>query len=182
VLDAARDLLAGEGAPGFSMDAVARRARVTRQTIHNQFGTRAELIEALFDSMAMRGGIAGLAVAMQQSDPLVMLQKFVEVFGRFWTSDRAAIRRIHALAELDPELGKIDRARNERRRMAASRVVDAIARRFGKPTGADRVQAVDLLFSITSFEFFDRFAGNRKPEEVCPWVVRFIAGAFGISE
>src|SRR6266567_1608507 len=76
VLDAARDLLAKEGAVEFSMDTVARQAGVTRQTIHNQFGTRSELIEALFDRMAMRGGIAEMATAMQQSDPVVMLRKF----------------------------------------------------------------------------------------------------------
>src|SRR3981189_1229177 len=77
VLEAARDLLAKEGMADFSMDAVARQAGVTRETIHNQFGTRSELLEALFDRMAMRGGIAGVAVAMQESDPIVMLRKFV---------------------------------------------------------------------------------------------------------
>ena len=181
VLQAARDLLAKEGTAEFSMDAVARQAGVSRQTIHNQFGTRSELLEALFDRMAARGGIAEMAIAMQQTDPMVMLRKFVEVFTRFWNSDRVAIRRIHALAALDAELGKIEGARNERRRMAANRVVDAIHKRFGKPLPADRGSAVDLLFTITSFEFFDRFAGNRRVEEVCSVIVQFVAGALGIG-
>lgn len=181
VLDAARDLLAKEGPAEFSMDAVARQAGVTRQTIHNQFGTRADLLEALFDRMATRGGMSGMAVAMQQTDPLQMLRKFVEVFGRFWSSDRAAIRRIHGLAVLDEELGRIDRARNERRRTAANRVVDALAKRFGKPLPADRSDAVALLFTITSFEFFDRFAGEHSPEDVCSSIVKIAAAAFGIS-
>src|SRR5262245_23407853 len=114
ILDAARDLLAKEGLAEFSMDTVARQAGVTRQTIHNQFGTRSELLEALFDRMAMRGGIEGMAIAMREPDPILMLTKFVEVFARFWSSDRVTIRRVHGLAALDPELGRIDRARNER--------------------------------------------------------------------
>jgi AcrR family transcriptional regulator len=181
ILKAARDLLAEEGAAEFSMDAVARHAGVTRQTIHNQFGTRAELVEALFDRMAMSGGISEIAIAMQQTDPLVMLRMFVEVFGRFWNSDRVAIRRVHALAVLDPELGKIDRARNERRRMAANRVVDSLCKRFGQPGPEDRSHAVALLFTITSFEFFDSFAGNQRPEQACAFIVRTVLGALGIS-
>src|SRR4051812_28255902 len=102
VLDAARDLLANEGTADFTLEAVARQAGVTRQTIHNQFGTRSELLEALFDRMALHGGIAEMATTMRENDPVVMLRKFVEIFGRFWSSDRVAIRRIHALAALDP--------------------------------------------------------------------------------
>jgi AcrR family transcriptional regulator len=179
-LDAARDLLATEATAEFSMDAVARQAGVTRQTIHNQFGARSALLEALFDRMAMRGGMAGMPVAMQQSDPVEMLRMFAEVFTRFWSSDRMAIRRIHALAVLDPELGRIDRARNERRRMAANRVVNGLCERFGKPLPQNQANAVDLLFSITSFEFFDSFAGNRSPETVCQFIVRLVLDAFGI--
>ena len=179
ILDAARDLLAKEGVAEFSMDAVARHAGVTRQTIHNQFGARPELIEALFDRMATRGGIEGLAVAMQEPDPIVMLTKFVEVFTGFWSSDRVAIRRIHGLAALDPELGRIDRARNERRRMAASRVVDAFIRRFGKPVALDRADAIDLLFTATSFDFFDSFAASRAPESVSSFIVRLVLASLG---
>jgi len=181
ILDAARDLLAKEGVAEFSMDAVARQAGVTRQTIHNQFGARPELIEALFDRMAMRGGIESLAVAMREPDPMVMLTKFVEVFTRFWSSDRVAIRRIHGLAALDTELGRIDRARNERRRMAGSRVVDGLIRRFGKPEALNRADAIDLLFTITSFEFFDSFAAKRSPESISSFIVRFVLATLGIS-
>jgi AcrR family transcriptional regulator len=181
ILDAARDLLAKEDTKEFSIDAVARQAGVTRQTIHNQFGTRSALLEALFDRMAMRGGIAGMPLVMQQTDPVVMLRMFVEIFARFWSSDLVAIRRIHALAVLDPELGRIDRARNERRRMAANRIVDALYRRFGKPLPQDRPDAAALLFTITSFEFFDSFAGTRSPEKVCPSMVRLAMDAVGIS-
>jgi len=181
ILDAARDLLAKEDTREFGMDAVARQAGVTRQTIHNQFGTRSALLEALFDRMAMRGGIASMPVVMQQADPVVMLQMFVETFARFWSSDRVAIRRIHALAVLDPELGRIDRARNERRRMAASRVVDALYRRFGKPMAPDRSDAVGLLFTVTSFEFFDSFGGSRSLEKVSPSIVRLVMDALHIS-
>ena len=122
-----------------------------------------------------------MARVMQQTDPIVMLRMFIEIFARFWSSDRVAIRRIHALAVLDPELGRIDRARNERRRMAANRVIDALSRRFGKPLPQDRPDVLALLFTITSFEFFDSFAGSRTAERVCPLIVRVVMDSLGIS-
>jgi hypothetical protein len=130
--------------------------------------------------MAIRGGIQGMAAAMQQSDPVVKLRKFIEVFIGFWSSDRLTIRHIHSLAVLDPELGRIDRARNERRRMAATRVIEALNRRFGKPAAEETEEAIDLLFTITSFEFFDILAGNRTPESVSSLILRVVSASFGI--
>jgi AcrR family transcriptional regulator len=182
VLEAAEYLLANEGMAEFSMDAVAREVGVTRQTIHNQFGTRSELIEELFDQMALRGGIAQMATAMTQTDPVQMLQRFVGVFGQFWSSQRVAIRRIRALATLDPELDRIVRARNERRRLAATRVVDLLCKRFGKPLPAERARAVDFLFAITSFEFFDSFVGNQRPAQACDFIVRVVMRTLEIRE
>src|SRR5215472_6868140 len=79
ILDAARDTLAMEETVEFSLGTVARQAGVTRQTIHNLFGTRADLVEALFDRLAMRGGIGGMPAVMQQTDPAIMLRMFVEI-------------------------------------------------------------------------------------------------------
>jgi AcrR family transcriptional regulator len=48
ILAAARDLLAAERFSEFSMDAVARKAEVTRLTVYYQFESRAGLLEALY--------------------------------------------------------------------------------------------------------------------------------------
>ena len=182
ILEAACRLLDEESTAEFSIDSVGRQAGVTRQTVHNQFGTRAALIEAVFDQMALRGGIAEMANAMRQTDPVLMLRKFVGIFVQFWSSQRVALRRIRALATLDPELDKILRARNQRRQMAATRVVDLLSIQFGKPSSADRSSSINFLFAITSFEFFDTFAGKQVPEEVCEFITRVVVRAFEIPQ
>src|SRR5215831_12357742 len=55
LLKAASAMLAAPD--GISLDAVARRAGVTRLTVYNQFGSRRALLEAVFDDMAERGGL-----------------------------------------------------------------------------------------------------------------------------
>src|SRR6202022_2955722 len=101
ILDAARDQLAKE--TSFSIDAVARRADVARMTVYYQFGSKRGLLEALFDLLAARGGLHQLPSAFQQSDPRVALERLIEIFARFWSSDRLLLRGIRAMAGLHPQ-------------------------------------------------------------------------------
>src|SRR5260370_17756192 len=57
VVAAAAILATAEGISGFSLQAVADKAGVTRLTVYNQFGSRRTLLEAVFDDMAVRGGL-----------------------------------------------------------------------------------------------------------------------------
>ena len=135
-----------------TMDALARESGVTRQTVHNLFGTKSGVLEALFDQLALDAGLERMPMAMQQRDPELMLAGFVEVFTDFWMKDRLLIRRIHGIAAIDPEFGAAVEARNKRRQMAATRIVQRIA-------GADgATEKIAALWAITSFEFFDAVA------------------------
>ncbi len=49
ILQAACQLLASGGFSAFTIDTVARAADVSRMTIYNQFGSKAGLLEAIFD-------------------------------------------------------------------------------------------------------------------------------------
>jgi AcrR family transcriptional regulator len=169
VLAAARDQLAKE--TSFSIDAVARRADVARMTVYYQFGSKRGLLEALFDLLAARGGLHQLPGAFQQSDPRVALERLIEIFARFWSSDRVVMRRLRAMAALDPELDLVLRERAEGLRTGLRVIVSRLPIR-----GANLVETVDLLFALTSFENFDLLAGpDRTPDEVGPLVKRAAA-------
>jgi len=89
ILSAARELLQVDDAEGFSIDAVAGRAGVSRMTVYNQFGSKAGLLEALFDSLAASGPFDEMTAIFGDNDPIGALDKFVTLFGRFWTHSRA---------------------------------------------------------------------------------------------
>src|SRR5262249_61318078 len=61
VAAAAAILGPAEGISGFSLQAVAAKAGVTRLTVYNQFGSRRALLEAVFDGMAVRAGLGRIA-------------------------------------------------------------------------------------------------------------------------
>ncbi|TMD24356.1 MAG: TetR/AcrR family transcriptional regulator [Chloroflexi bacterium] len=166
ILNAAREQLEKEAS--FSIDAVARRADVARMTVYYQFGSRRGLLEALFDDLAARGGIPQLPSAFQEPDPMLALDRLIEIFAHFWSSARVVHRRLRAIAVLDPELLQTLVDRNEWRRRGLRAILSRLARTAdSQPIG----EVVDLLFVLSSFESFDMLAGgDRTPDEVVPMV------------
>jgi AcrR family transcriptional regulator len=164
VLDGARALL--REAPSytaFTLDAVAKRADVARGTVYYQFGSKAGLLEAVCDDLAELGGLAGLAEAFGEPDPTKALAGFVACFGRFWQADRAAMRRLRALAALDPDIHAVIDARDQRRRQGLEVLVARLATRRVGRSGAEPERAVLTLQVLTSFETFDGLARPDQP-------------------
>jgi AcrR family transcriptional regulator len=151
-------LLESNGFTGFTLDALARESGVTRQTIHNLFGTKAGVLEALFDQIALDSGMEQMSHVMQQADAAEMLDSFVHIFIAFWTRNRLLLRRVHGIAAIDPEFATAVEARNNRRRMAAAKVVEMIDRRSRQREEAKKTAQAATLYALTSFEFFDVLA------------------------
>jgi AcrR family transcriptional regulator len=162
VLDAARALLAEATAyTAFTVDAVARRAGVARATVYYQFGSKTGLLEALCDALAEAGQLTELPRAFEQPDPRGALKEFIVTFSRFWGADRLVMRRLRALAALDPDVGAVIRARDDRRReglaVLTSRLRGGSTTPHAQPGPDGRV--VQLLHAVTGFEMFDSLAG-----------------------
>jgi AcrR family transcriptional regulator len=172
VLDAARGLLGGtDRYTAFTVDAVARQADVARATVYYQFGSKAGLLEALCDYLAELGGMSGLAEAFTEQDPRQALRRFVACFGQFWAADRPAMRRLRALALLDPDVGAVITARDQRRHQGLTVLAGRLAGTSLTAAEADR--AVRVLVTLTSFETFDTLAGpDRDITAAGPDIVR----------
>jgi AcrR family transcriptional regulator len=155
ILGAARTHLESSGFQGLTLDLLARKAGVTRQTVYNLFGTKSGVLEGLFDQLAGAGGMSRMPEVMRLADRDALLAQFVKIFTAFWSKDRLFLRRIHGLAAIDPELGKALVERNSRRLMAATTIVH----RFANESDArERSKKIASLFALTSFEFFDALA------------------------
>ncbi|HEY6807892.1 MAG TPA: TetR/AcrR family transcriptional regulator [Gemmatimonadales bacterium] len=183
ILAAARALLSAPGGVGaFTVDAVARAARVTRMTVYHHFGSKTGLVEAMFDSLAIvRLGIPRLVAALDLPDPYATLDAFIATFADVWQRDRVLIRRLQGLAAVDPEFGAVWRDRHERRRVGL-RLVVARARRGKRPSRRQQDQLTDLLYALIAFETFDVIAGpKRRLRTVVPLVRRLARDALATS-
>jgi len=193
IIQAARELLiAPDGFAKFSIETVARQADVARMTVYHQFGSRLGLLEALCDSLASSGGMQQLANAFRQPDPLEALDQYILTFGRFWDVDRLVMRRLRALAALDPDFEQLMHTRDEwghkGLRVIAQRIIEqrkpshvevsgetaaiscpeeteAVSRPEGQqaPESSEILdEIVDVLFTLVSFGTFDTLAGSTR--------------------
>jgi AcrR family transcriptional regulator len=162
---------------GISLDAVAKRAGVTRLTVYNQFGSRRALLEAVFDDLAERGGLHRIRESMTNPDPRAALQQIIAIFCDFWSIHGGALWRLHAASATDPEFEEGLRARNQRRRHLLSVLVDRIIDRGAKrPEVA--IKLIDVLFALTGLAFFRDLTGRgRKATEVCGLIQALAADA-----
>src|SRR5262249_50296141 len=165
ILEATRQLLAEQGTSDLSMDAIARRADVSRLTIYYQFESRTGLLEALYDYLAMRGNMQRMAEVFHEADASVALQKLVRTFVGFWSSDPAVIRRLRAMAAFDPEIAKGIQARDGRRLHAAREILRRAGLKDTKKTVKARNSAAEVLSMLTSFETYDALARAGQTEE-----------------
>lgn len=154
---AATVLSTAEGIDDFSLEVVAKKARVTRLTVYNQFGSRRALLEAVFDERAARGGLHRLGEAMATSDPHAALLQVIAIFCDFWTFDPGTLRLLHAAGASDPELAPSVDERSERRRRLFTAIVRRMADNGRLRPKAER-DLVDTLFALTSFWFFSQLA------------------------
>lgn len=200
IVQAARELLmAPGGISNFSIETVARQADVARMTVYHQFGSKLGLLEALCDSLAASGGMEQLSDAFRQAKPLDALNQYILTFGRFWDVDRLVMRRLRALAALDPDFEQLMQTRDQWRRRGVSVIAQRLFEQQAPSPGKfvdkgadthcpDEQQApssspaldeiVDILFTLTSFETFDTLAGSsHSPEEVAPLVFRLACAA-----
>lgn len=85
LLDAALDLIAEQGYGGISMEAIARRAGVTKPVVYDLFGNRGELLTALLEREEERA-LALLAEVMPSEPSVDPDELIVEGFRAFLES------------------------------------------------------------------------------------------------
>jgi len=175
VLDGAREALLDQGASTFTMEGVARRAGVSRQTVYNLFGSKGALLHALLERSARGSAIADLPRAFQNPDPLAGLTDFIRIFARFWVGGADLTRRIRGMAALDPELGEAMRTLQERRLGGIRGLVGRIQARYGRPDATVAAEVVPTLFMLTSFECYDTLRQNGVAEERIPDLLVLLA-------
>ena len=178
IVAAAGKLLRAKGASGFSLDAVAKKAHVTRLTVYNQFGSRGQLLEAVFDDHATRGGLGRLPQAMSSADPREGLRQAIEIFCGFWSLDHHAMSGLQGMSGADAEFAAAIAARNERRRRLFDVLLTRLAEQ-GDIAGGAVAELRDLLFAITSLAFFAELARSGGAEKAAAQVKSLTAQVIG---
>jgi hypothetical protein len=137
--------------------------------------SRRRVLDAARALLREGGQMSGLAGAFTDPRPMAALREFVMVFGRFWAVDRTVMRRLRALAALDPDAGAVVAARDARRLQGLT----VLLSRFdgNRPESVTR-----MLYALTSFETYDALAGpDGDLAAVAPLVADLAFAALGLA-
>ncbi len=175
MLRAALEVLADEGLPGLTMEAVARRARASKATVYRHWRSQgALLVEAMdrgfrpFPSSATGRLRTDLIELVSRFEALVSGQPFPRLMAVFIDA-----------AERDPSLSSLQVQLTERRREPLRTLLVEARRRGDIPASADVELAVDLLAGAA---FYRRFIAHRAmPDGYAAAVVDHVLRAIGYA-
>jgi AcrR family transcriptional regulator len=149
LLASARSILEEQGFDTLTMSAVADRAGVTRRAVYLHFPSRAELVGALFDSVASTEGLHdSLARVWAAPDAATALDEWARHLARYHVRLLAVDRAISRVEHADPDAAA-HRARVSGEKLGgcrrlAARVHDegVLAEPWTVATAADMIFAV----------------------------------------
>ena len=177
VLQAARDLLAGPaGTSGFTLDAVASHAGVSRATVFNLFGGRPGLLTALFDEMSGRAGLMDVDALLAQEDSWTALCEYVQRFGDFYEAERGPLKKLRAYAAFDADFSRLVRSRDDKRSAGLLYLVQCLPTTSKLPAAHQR-KLVSKLKALLLLEVFESIAGPQQPLQRATPVVLEMARA-----
>ena len=164
ILRAARDLLTELG-PASSLGKVAERAGVSRITVYNHFGSKAQLFKAL--AADARPNDAG-PLATNDATPRERLKSQIALACATWAADPALYRRLYEHGSWAGEEPEPDRM-----------IAEALAAADQLRPGCSIKEAEDVIGILTSFQAFDRLhkGGRRSPAAVGEILTRMAASA-----
>jgi AcrR family transcriptional regulator len=159
ILKATLELVAEHGVGGLTVDAVAARAGVGKQTIYRHWGSRARLVHDAIACMHEKGDLPDTGSVRE--DVRRMLEELVD-FLSTEDSGRVLPSLIDA-AERDPELLELREQHIQERRGAFAEVLQRGVDRGELPPDADLSLLTDLLVG----PFFYRRVIGRRAVETC---------------
>ena len=125
ILEATRTVIGRAGFAGVTIAAVAKEARVSRQTVYSIFGTREELIsQAVSEQFATLTGAFTDAIETAESPADVIVE--IAVVGRQYVRRDPVLRALTLYGESNPMFDA--RAADRSRKFAASLMAPALER------------------------------------------------------
>jgi AcrR family transcriptional regulator len=165
VLDACRDLLLRDGYRATTIRAIAEHAGVSQDTIYKTFGSKPQLMKAVYDVTVAGddepvpiGQRAPVQLALQATDPAEKIRRYAEFVCGFMERLGGLLA---VLAEADPEMAEV-RAVTEAERLTGVRAfVGHLAQEGHLRSTLGQEQAADACWSLTSPQLFAQLTQGR---------------------
>jgi len=158
IVDAARRLFAQRGFAKTTVEAIAREAGVSSQTVYASIGSKRGIVLALLDRMEVEGGNEELRRELESSkDPKRQLRAIVSFNRQLFERGQDVLKVVMA-AKADPDVEAFGAAGEVRRREGQARWVRAWAEGGALRPNLGEGEAADVLWALTAPELYRLFA------------------------
>lgn len=163
LLSAARAILEQDGFEALTMAAVADQAGVTRRAVYMHFGSRPELVQALFDHVAATEGLhESLRPVWAAPDAATALDEWAAHLARYHPRLLAVDRALRRVWQTDPDAAA-------HRRMVVSEQLAGCRRLASRLADEGRLapawtvaSTTDMLFALISSDMIEALLVDRR--------------------
>ena len=168
ILQAARTLFVKQGYVATTIEEIAESAGVSKPTVFASVGTKRAIIKHLRDRaiagddepipLAQRGWFRE---ALDEPDPRRSIRLHARNVVRLHRSAGDLSEILRSGAGADEELRKLWQTAEHERRLDARTFVDTLRKKTSLRTGLDREAAIDIVWVLTSADWFQRLVRAR---------------------
>jgi AcrR family transcriptional regulator len=169
IVDAAARLFVAHGYAGTTVDAVAEEAGVSRKTVFQSVGGKAQLLKLAADwtlvgddepvPMGQRPAVRRI---LSEADPQSAIRMWARLTTRSAARAAGIARVLDAAADVDPEAAALVEARERESRHGAALFVDHLASMGALRRGMSRADATDICWVFMDFAPYRRLVTGQR--------------------
>jgi AcrR family transcriptional regulator len=173
IVEAARQLLQSEGYDGMTMEAIARQAEVSAQTVYAIFKSKTGLLIALLDqSMFGTDHAKVVRQTLSSPDPETRLRRAAAVARQLRGAQSAMFDLMRGAGVVAPELAKLERQREDMRYAQEEGTIKFLRDSGKLRPGLSHQSARDIFWMLTGGDVYRMLVQERKwsPAKYQAWL------------
>jgi AcrR family transcriptional regulator len=162
IVEATRRLLQTEGYAGMTVEAIARRAKVSAQSVYAIFKSKTGILTALLDQSTFGPDYEdSVRRALAAGDPAVRLRLAAGIARRIHDAQSATFDLLRGAGVVAPELAKLEQQRETLRYERQERMIISLREARGLREGLDAASARDVLWVLTGRDVYRMLVRER---------------------
>ena len=162
IIEVTRSLLESEGYAGMTIEAVARRAEVSVQTVYAVFGSKTGILAELLNQATFGAAYEDtVRQTMEEKDPEARLRGTARIARQIHDAQRAGFDLLRGAGVVAPELARLEREREDIRYERQEQMIASIRGVKRLSTKLNYRTARDILWALTGSDVYRMLVRER---------------------
>lgn len=162
IVEATRQLLEAEGYAGMTIEAVARRAEVSVQTVYAVFGSKTGILAELLNQATFGPDYEQtVRRTLEEKDPEIRLRGAARIARQIHDAQRSGFDLLRGAGVVAPELARLEQEREQMRYERQEAMIASLRGAKGLRPGLSSRAARDILWTLTSGDVYRMLVRER---------------------